>query len=573
MVDSTGTERLAGTGPPPERQHGPSGIDVRSVRTSAVGLSVLLICLVPLTLPEIDGFWRLPVGAALGVGVLILLWCAWLLRPGAKSPSMVPGDTGDAGGRTPGDRPTCSTAEVDPAMDRHWRRCFTEVFDTSPVGVALFDEHCIFVRVNPALAELLGRPAGELIGHGPGEFGHSDDVGQVDDILRRMAESVAAGGDGIIRAERRWVRPDGELRTGALSVSPVPGPEGRRWMLSHVQDLTERKQVESVLQQSQATLTAVARVARCVQSGEDPRQVLAAEVRWLAQAISVCILEPAEAGRLTVSHCVGHRVLGTRLRPGTGAPGRIWLSHQPELIDEAGPDDWGFGSVTAPTATATSWWQPLLDNGTVVAVLAVTWDRVLSGAADPSVLAVQLLAEEAGSVLTAARVRMELETLAETDAPTGLENRRGWQSSLQELISWTQQTGEPLTLALVDLDHLKRYNDTYGHHEGDELLRNFAARARAMLRKADVIARWGGEEFSIGLPGCAAGDAAPLLDRLRVLVPDSQTCSIGYATLLPTESASQCLVRADAMLYRAKREGRNRVIGSPDVAQQTSADG
>ncbi len=169
-------------------------------------------------------------------------------------------------------------------------------------------------------------------------------------------------------------------------------------------------------------------------------------------------------------------------------------------------------------------------------------------------------------MLTAARVRIELETLADTDALTGLSNRRGWQSSLRDLTSTARRSGRPLTLALVDLDRFKSYNDAFGHHVGDVLLRDFASRAQGTLRKTDVIARWGGEEFAIGLPGCGAADAGALLDRLRAVVPEGQTCSIGYATLLPTESAADCLVRADSMLYRAKTGGRNRVIGASEAS-------
>ena len=442
-------------------------------------------------------------------------------------------------------------------------RRFREIFDASPVGMALADERGLFVEVNPAWCRLLGRSPDELIGHSSSEFTHREDLGQHRSMERLMGDAADEGG--VVRVEKRWILPDGELRWGWLSVAPVHGPQGQNWTLAHAQDLTERKRMESSLQQSQATLTAMARVARCVQSGEDPRPVLAAEVQWLSQAASVSILESTESGKLTVSQCLGHYLAGAEIRTTSGAAGRIWRGGPPEFVDAAGSDDWGFGLLPAPPSTVTAWWEPLMDNRTIIGVLVVTWDRELDGPGDQAIGAVQALAEEAGSVLTAARVRMELETLADTDALTGLENRRGWQARLRELSASTRQSGRPLTLALVDLDHFKLYNDAYGHHHGDLLLRNFAARAQGMLRQADVIARWGGEEFAIALPGCASADAGPLLDRLRAVVPDGQTCSIGYATLLPEESGADCLVRADAMLYRAKREGRNRVVGGVDV--------
>ena len=508
----------------------------------AGGLLVLVVLTVAGAVPRLPAFVVLPVVVVAGV----LFACWWVLRQSAGAGS----ETADSAG------------SVAAGPSRSEDRRFREIFDASPVGMALADERGLFVEVNPAWCRLLGRTPDELIGHSSSEFTHREDLGQHRSMERMLGDTTDEGG--VVRVEKRWILPDGELRWGWLSVAPVHGPQGQNWTLAHAQDLTERKRMESSLQQSQATLTAMARVARCVQSGEDPRPVLAAEVQWLAQASSVCILESSDAGKLTVSHCLGHDLSGAEIRVTSGAAGRIWRGGPPELLQSVGAEDWGFGVLPAPPSTVTTWWQPLMDRKTIIGVLAVTWDRELEGRTDTSLNAVQALAEEAGSVLTAARVRMELEALADTDALTGLENRRGWQARLRELAASTRQSGRPMTLALVDLDHFKQYNDAYGHHHGDALLRNFATRAQAMLRKADVIARWGGEEFAIALPGCEAADAGPLLDRLRAVVPDGQTCSIGYATLRPDESGADCLVRADAMLYQAKREGRNRVVGAVD---------
>ncbi len=155
-----------------------------------------------------------------------------------------------------------------------------------------------------------------------------------------------------------------------------------------------------------------------------------------------------------------------------------------------------------------------------------------------------------------------LQDAATTDSLTGLLNRRGWRDALNQLILMGEHVA-PLTLAVLDLDHFKVYNDTHGHPAGDHLLRGFARRARRSLRGADVLARWGGEEFALALPRCARNDAEAVLADLAALVPAEQTFSAGFTTLRAGESVADCWDRADTLLYRAKRRGRNRVITDP----------
>lgn len=157
------------------------------------------------------------------------------------------------------------------------------------------------------------------------------------------------------------------------------------------------------------------------------------------------------------------------------------------------------------------------------------------------------------------RVETELHVEASTDALTGLLNRRGWWNHLDRLTDrWDQTT--PVTVALLDLDRFKDYNDAHGHPTGDVLLQAFSAALMSEARDGDLVARWGGEEFVLALPGCNADDAARVLAQLAELVPDGQTFSAGHTLLRPAETVQQCLVRIDRYLYEAKRAGRNRVF-------------
>ncbi|NHC14354.1 putative bifunctional diguanylate cyclase/phosphodiesterase [Motilibacter deserti] len=147
---------------------------------------------------------------------------------------------------------------------------------------------------------------------------------------------------------------------------------------------------------------------------------------------------------------------------------------------------------------------------------------------------------------------------AEVDALTGLLNRRGFDRLLGEAMADAERASAPLMLALLDLDYFKSVNDTDGHAHGDHLLRSTAQAWRPMLRPGQVLARFGGDEFAILLPGCPPERAASVVEALREAVPAGRTCSAGLAEWEPGDSASMLINRADVALYAAKRSGRNR---------------
>jgi diguanylate cyclase (GGDEF)-like protein len=115
---------------------------------------------------------------------------------------------------------------------------------------------------------------------------------------------------------------------------------------------------------------------------------------------------------------------------------------------------------------------------------------------------------------------------------------------------------------MVDLDRFKEFNDEYGHQAGDRLLKEIAAIWRDVMRPTDVLARYGGEEFVVLLPNCALDRAIDVMERLRGLIPEGETCSAGVACWDRLEGAEALVSRADDALYRAKREGRDRVVSA-----------
>lgn len=162
--------------------------------------------------------------------------------------------------------------------------------------------------------------------------------------------------------------------------------------------------------------------------------------------------------------------------------------------------------------------------------------------------------------------------LATTDAVTALYNRHYMNSHLETLLRSARHNNKPLSLAMLDIDHFKPVNDTYGHAAGDEILQEFARRIARNIRGVDLAARYGGEEFVVIMPDTSLEDAHIIAERLRRTVSDSPfiladgtsvpiTCSLGLACLAPHMNAAADLIeQADIALYRAKNEGRNRIV-------------
>lgn len=173
------------------------------------------------------------------------------------------------------------------------------------------------------------------------------------------------------------------------------------------------------------------------------------------------------------------------------------------------------------------------------------------------------------------KAQTELERLANHDGLTGIFNRRGFDERLQNEWSRTSREKQPLSLIMVDVDHFKRFNDTYGHQAGDDCLKKVAAvLAHQTYRPSDIAARYGGEEFAMILPSIDEGGASVVANRIRegiaaLGIPHSAsdhigmvTVSVGVATVRPVQGgkAEELIRLADEALYQAKGAGRNRVV-------------
>jgi diguanylate cyclase (GGDEF)-like protein len=184
----------------------------------------------------------------------------------------------------------------------------------------------------------------------------------------------------------------------------------------------------------------------------------------------------------------------------------------------------------------------------------------------------------AGALVQAELVR-RLEELSIIDELTGLGNRRAFDAALREEMARAARTGQPLSLLLLDVDHFKRFNDEHGHLAGDVALERVAKVISDTLRAEDRACRFGGEEFALLLPATVEDAAVEAAERLRKAVATCAlphgpiTVSLGVASSDGSRGGWALVRRADARLYRAKAEGRNRVVGRDSSSRRSSDEG
>ena len=193
--------------------------------------------------------------------------------------------------------------------------------------------------------------------------------------------------------------------------------------------------------------------------------------------------------------------------------------------------------------------------------------------------------QESNKEIAELKIRMaDIRSEALTDPLTGLANRRAFSEELADGMSEAAQTKTPLCLLMLDIDHFKAFNDTYGHQLGDEVIRLVAGCMSAKTKENDTAARYGGEEFSVILPNTDLQDAQAVAEQIRLTVAGqkivrkasrqtlgSVTLSIGVALYRPEESDEQLIERADAALYAAKHAGRNCVQLESDGTENAAA--
>jgi diguanylate cyclase (GGDEF)-like protein/PAS domain S-box-containing protein len=389
-----------------------------------------------------------------------------------------------------------------------------------------------FALVNEALAELLGRTPAELLECAVADVTHPDDVAESVAAVRRMAAGELAEWN----AEKRYVRPSGEVRWGGVRALLLHDADGAaRHTLALVLDITEQRLAER-------RRSAVHQVLSIMASGLPLRDALPATVETVVREL--------DWGHGSLWLLDAHH----ELRCETAFPPGSAPAEPPALPEAPVADEHGIAF-------------PVVSGSEVLGLLAFACegterlDDDLAGFAEA-------LGAQLGEYMVRRRAEEQLLHHALHDPLTGLPNRILFFDRLDHAIVRQAREHAPLAVLFLDFDGFKAVNDRFGHAGGDEVLRLAAGRVAAALRAEDTVARFGGDELVVlsehvaGTRG-GAGIAERILEELRAPIevhgePVSLSASIGIC-IAPVEGATrdELLRAADAAMYQAKAAGRD----------------
>jgi diguanylate cyclase (GGDEF)-like protein len=322
--------------------------------------------------------------------------------------------------------------------------------------------------------------------------------------------------------------------------------------------------VHSLVRALAANVHNVARLAaaaRSVLTADDARTEICRAACDVSDATFAFLFEPAGTSGLQTTAMAGIAVEPQTIDSGTGRSATLVAFSEQRTVLVA-------DASTHPAINPAMWaahgrpssmlFEPVRRGDETIGVLVVGWAHHVANLRTGGPALIGLLAAEAATAIAHTDLVHRLGELADTDPLTGLPNRRTWDRELDRALHSTPPTS--VCVAMLDLDHFKAFNDTHGHLAGDRQLKSSAIHWQAQLRSSDIVARIGGEEFAVLLPGCSIQDAATIVERLRQATPGDATCSAGLVDRATDETSESLMARADAALYAAKDNGRDQIL-------------
>src|ERR1700731_3300038 len=412
---------------------------------------------------------------------------------------------------------------------------FRSLYGSVACGVLVMSASGVIIQVNPAGEQIIGLTAEEMRGKTPDQLwrAYGDDGSELSSI-ERVGPVVIRSGQPVHGFLNKVVLPSGRERWLLIDAIPVIGPDGRALqVVASFLDITDRKQVEEALRESEERFRAVFNRA----------------------AVGIARIDLA--GRIIEANPALQRMLGYSADE---------LTHNP-LASFVHPDHVRDGRLTQLTELSAGTRQEMQQELRYVHKLGgLVWCNSIASLVRGRSNEPLFLIVMTEDITARKKQEVALEHQALHDGLTDLPNRTLMFDRLRQAILVSKREHQPLALLMMDLDGFKEINDTFGHHGGDEVLRHVATRLKAQLRESDTVARLGGDEFAIILPGVpdeatAGATATRILHALQEpLIIEGEAleirASIGIV-LFPrhAEDADTLLRRGDAAMYEAKRAG------------------
>ncbi len=446
------------------------------------------------------------------------------------------------------------------------------LFQSSSDALYVKDRDGRYLLINEAGARFSGHRPQDLIGKTDFERFPPELAGQI----RAADQAVMASG--ITNTIENELTRDGETRVFESTKGPWRDPEqGILGIVGSTRDVTERRREDRARHSESSVL---------LQMGEMLQSCRNADEAYKVVEMYAPQLFPGDSGALSLFHS-SRNALETRARWGDLHLEDASLHFAPDdcwAIRRGRPHHSVVGAgmpcrhlpADLPSAALC---QPLVAHGELLGVLQLAAARDLD---EETRRRVAVVGEQISLALANLQLRETLRNQSIRDPLTGLYNRRYAEETLRREVDRGRRTGAPLAVLAIDVDHFKRFNDSFGHDAGDLVLRELGGVLLRSTRASDVASRLGGEELLVLLPGSDLVAATGKAEKLRRAIAaldlrhhgkalGSITASIGVAVLNRHASDGETLLRAaDEALYRAKREGRDRVVTAIDQAPTAS---
>jgi diguanylate cyclase (GGDEF)-like protein/PAS domain S-box-containing protein len=451
-------------------------------------------------------------------------------------------------------------------------------------AVVVIDEAGVILDCNSTADAMLGYDHDELVGRNVACIAGGGHAARHDRYIR---DYLRTGVQHIMGRTRRLTarRKDGTVLPISLGISEAR-LDGRRVFTGVLRDATEDVRREEILRRARDELEMQMTINRILQTAGSTWALLDGVLRELARSPKLDVEPEAvafvfdEASAEEEPSAEGRRALEVaRVGADDAPPPASRVAKQRALCLRAA--ERGELLVVPECRDAAGachghYVVPLKADGAMVGALVLR-TRPRPPVEDRRLVLLETLGTQIGISLAHMRAeeslrrsRDELRRLALQDGLTGVLNRRAVLRRLREEHERARRGGHGLSVVLLDVDHFKRINDTHGHPAGDAVLREVARRKSASIRPYDAVGRYGGEEFLVVLPGCDGAEALGVAERLRHALASrpmetaeslalAVTASFGVAACTGALTDEQLVAQADAALYRAKGEGRNRV--------------